>query len=174
MSFPGRAEDISGNYGDPLGVEELFGEFLGGQTGATNRRKRIECAARLRAVQADFAEALDKDTPAAIIVGNHFNRVSFAAAQRLKSGELRYMWRAEHGVLMDPAGQLRDGRRSTQIAYAPSRHGVCLRKATQQDGPLECARQSGHADMRRKVAEPLVYLVRDQVKIMLHGKLGNG
>src|SRR5689334_15693148 len=28
--------------------------------------------------------------------------------------------------------------------------------------------------MRRKVAEPLVYLVRDQVKIMLHGKLGNG
>lgn len=91
MPFARCTEDISWNHGNALGVEELFGEFLGGQTGAANRRERVERPAGLRAVQANLAEALDKDAAAAVIVGNHFVRVGFAGAQCLQRGQLRYM-----------------------------------------------------------------------------------
>src|SRR5437762_12612039 len=65
ISFARRAEDIPGNHGNALGVQELLSEFLGGQTGAADRRERIECSAGLRAVQPDFTQALDKYTAAA-------------------------------------------------------------------------------------------------------------
>jgi hypothetical protein len=86
ISLARRTEDISRNHGNALGVEELLSEFLGGQAGVANGRECIECPAGLYAIQANLAEAFDKDATAAIIICNHFIRVGFAGTQRLQCG----------------------------------------------------------------------------------------
>ena len=138
--------------------------------------KHIERAAWLDARDArQRVQPIDDDIPALAKGGHHLAHASLRTLDRRDSrvlgrcggARVRVGHQARHG-----GGEL---LRHDAIAQTPTRHGIGLGEAMQDDGPLRCghARVGGHAGELALIQDVLIHLVGKDGYVALGAHLGD-
>ena len=174
MAFPAGAEGRARYQRDVFGLEQFFGELVGGVARARDVREDVERALRLEARQAHLREAVVDQVAAAVVLGDHLFHVLLTVAQRLDGGNLGRDRRAEHRVLVNLRHSADERLVAERVADAPARHRVGLREAVEEDRALLHAGQRGEADvLLAAVREVAVDLVGDDDEVVLLGEGGD-
>ncbi len=139
---------------------------------ARDGREDVERAFRLKARQAESAQAIEDHPPALIVILAHLLDVRQPALQRFDRRALRQVRCAHAGVLMHLVHRFDNLNRRCDITQPPSRHGECLGKAGEQHGALAHAGQRGEGNRSLSVGQFQVDLVGDEQQIAAAHHLG--
>src|SRR5579884_584814 len=127
----------------------------------------------LTAGKTNALETRDEHATTTGIVVMHAPHVFFSMTQRLQCCLLCGSTCAHDGILVNLDHRFQDVRWSSNVANAPARHGIGLREAIEQDGPLLHTWDTGNADMFRVIDEATIYFVNSNDQVMLYGESSN-